>query len=62
MPHHGVYHPLKPVRTRIVFDCSSEYRGRSVNKELLAAPDLTIQIVGTLIEFRQNKVAFVVDI
>ena len=62
LPHHGVYHPLKPEKIRVVFDCSSEYRGRSINKELLAGPDLTNQIVGTLIKFKQDKVAFVADI
>ena len=62
LPHHGVYHPLKPEKIRIVFDCSSEYRGRSINKELLGGPNLTNQIVGTLIKFRQDKVAFVTDI
>ena len=62
LPHNGVYHPLKPEKISVVFNCSSEYRGRSVNKELLAGPDLTNQIVGTLIKFRQDKVAFVADI
>ena len=62
LPHHGVYHPLKPEKIRVVFDCRSEYRGRSIKKELLAGPDLTNQTVGTLIKFRQDKVAFVADI
>ena len=62
LPHHGVYHPLKPEKIQVVFDGSSEYRGRSINKELLAGPDLTNQTVGTLIKFRQDKVAFVADI
>ena len=48
LPHHGVYHPLKPEKIRVAFDCRSEYRGRSISKELLAGPDLTNQIVGTL--------------
>ena len=61
MPHHGVPNPLKPEKIQAVFDCSSEYRGRSINKELLANPDLTNQIVGTLIKFKQDKVAFVAD-
>ena len=60
MPHHGVCHPLKPEKICVVFDCSSDYRGRSFNKELLAGPDLTNQIVGTLIKFRQDKVFFLV--
>ena len=62
LPHHGVYHPLKPEKIHVVFDCRSEYRGRSINKDLLAGLDLTNQIVGTLIQFRQDKVAFLADI
>ena len=62
LPHHGVYYPLKLEKICVVFDCSSEDRGRSFNKELLDGPDLTNQIVGTLIKIRQDKVAFVADI
>ena len=35
LAHHGVYHPRKPEKIRVVFDCSSEYRGTSLNRELL---------------------------
>ena len=62
MPHHRVYHQLQPEKICVAFDCSSEYRGRSINKELLAGTDLTNQIVETMIKFRQDKVAFVADI
>ena len=62
LPHHGVYHPAKPNKIRIVFDCSAEYAGRSINKGLMAGTDLTNQIVGTFIRFRQEKIAFVADI
>ena len=62
LPHHGVYHCLKPENIRIVFDFSCEYRGRSIRKEVLAGPDLTNQIFGTLIKLRQDKLAFVTDI
>ena len=62
LPHHGVYHPAKPNKIRVVFDCSAEYAGRSINKELIAGPDLTKQIVGTLIRFKQERIAFVTDI
>ena len=41
--HHEVYHPNKPGKIRIVFDCSAEYDGNSVNKRLLFGPDLTNQ-------------------
>ena len=26
IPHHGVYHPHKPGKIRVVFDCSAKYR------------------------------------
>ena len=45
IPHHGVYHPRKLDKLRVVFDCSSEFKGRSLNKELMSRPDLTNQIV-----------------
>ena len=62
LPHHGVYHPAKPGKVRVVFDCSAEYLGTSINKELLSGPDLTNQIVGTLTKFRKEPVAFMADI
>ena len=62
LSHHGVYHPAKPNKICVVFDCSAEYVGRSINKGLIAGPYLTNQIVGTLIRFRQEKIAFVADI
>ena len=45
-----------------VFDYSVEHAGRSINKKLLVGTDLTIQINGTLIRFRQGKVTIVADI
>ena len=49
LPRHGVYHPAKPNKIRVVFDCSAEYLGRSINKELMAGPDLNNQIVFALL-------------
>ena len=40
-PHHGIYHPSKPGKLRVGFDCSVEFNGRSINTELLSGPDLT---------------------
>ena len=62
LPHRGVYHPHKPSKLRVVFDCSAELNGRSINKELLPGPDLASKLVGVLIKFRENKVAFMADI
>ncbi|XP_064647100.1 uncharacterized protein LOC135499958 [Lineus longissimus] len=41
LPHHNVVNPSKPEKFRIVFDCSAEYAGTSLNKEVLQGPDLT---------------------
>ena len=46
----------------MVFDCNAEFDGRSLNKELLTGPDLRNQVVGVLTRFRQNSIAFMVDI
>ena len=62
LPHHGVYHPRKPDKIRVVFDCSPELNGRSINKELLMGPDLTNQLIGVLTRFRQEEVAVIADI
>ncbi|CAB4017090.1 Hypothetical predicted protein, partial [Paramuricea clavata] len=62
IPHHGVYHPKKPSKIRVVFDCSSQYKGESINKYLLQGPDLTNKLIGVLTRFRQETVAFTTDI
>ena len=54
IPHHGVYYPSKPGKI-CLFDCSAEFQGRSINKELLSGPDLTNQIIGVLTRFREEK-------
>lgn len=35
IPHHGVYHPKKPDKIRVVFDYTAEYESESLNKHLL---------------------------
>ena len=32
IPHHGVYHPSKPGKIRVVFDCSAEMNSVSISK------------------------------
>ena len=34
IPHHGSYHSSKPGKIQVMFDCSAEFNGRSINKEL----------------------------
>ena len=62
IPHHGVYHPKKPNKIRVVFDCAAEYESESLNKHLLQGPDLTNNLAGVLCRFRQEPIAFMCDI
>jgi len=62
VPHHAVFHPHKPGKIRVVFDCSAEHKGTSLNKVLMSGPDLTNSIVGVLLRFRQDKIAIMADI
>ena len=32
LPHHSVYHSHRPSKMRVVFDCSAELNGGSINK------------------------------
>ncbi|XP_062614169.1 uncharacterized protein LOC134275907 [Saccostrea cucullata] len=62
IPHHGVYHPRKPGKLRVVFDCSARYKDASVNEHLLTGPDLTNALTGVLCRFRQHPVAVMCDV
>ncbi|KAL9986036.1 hypothetical protein ACROYT_G000097 [Oculina patagonica] len=62
IPHHGVYHPHKPGKIRVVFDCSAKFKGKSLNDLLLKGPDLTNSLFGVLTRFRQERVAVMADI
>ena len=62
IPHHGVYHPKKPDKLRVVSDCSAKYQGHSLNDFLLSGPDLTNNLLGVLLRFRQHPVAVMCDI
>ena len=60
--HYGVYHPCKPGKIRVMFDCIAEFHGTSLNKELLLGPDITSQLVGLFTRFRTEEVAFMGNI
>ncbi|CAI5635451.1 unnamed protein product [Oreochromis niloticus] len=62
IPHHGVYHPQKPGKMRVVFDCSAKFQETSLNDHLLTGPDLTNTLVGVLCRFRKGSVAIMCDI
>lgn len=62
LPSFGVYHPQKPDQLRVVFDSSAEFEGQSLNKVLLSRPDLNNTLLGVLMRFRKEPVAFSADI
>ncbi len=55
IPHHMVHHNNK---NRIVFNCSFEYQGQSLNEHLLPGSSL----LGVLFRFREYPVAFCSDV
>ncbi|XP_059082142.1 uncharacterized protein LOC131879752 isoform X2 [Tigriopus californicus] len=59
--HHGVYHKQKR-KLRVVFNCSLKYGGTSLNDKLLSGPDLTNNLVGVLLRFRQGAIAIMGDV
>ena len=59
LPHHGVTNKSK---LRVVFDCSAKHRGKSINDCLLQGPDLNNSLIGVLLRFRKEAVAFSCDI
>lgn len=61
VPHHGVYHAKKG-KLRVVYDCSAEYQGFSLNNQLLQGPDYVNNLAGVFIRFRKDKVALSCDI
>ncbi|XP_057705305.1 uncharacterized protein LOC130923571 [Corythoichthys intestinalis] len=62
LPLFGVYHPRKPKQIRVVFDSSAKHEGVSLNDVLLTGPDLNNSLLGVLMRFRKEDVAFTADI
>ena len=61
IPHHAVVNPKKS-KLRVVFDCSAEYKGLSLNNCLMQGPDLVNSLVAVLTRFRKDKIAIVSDV
>lgn len=62
IPHHGVYHPQKPGKIRVVFDCSAKFQGVSLNDHLLTGPELLNTLVGVLCRLCKGPIAIMCDI
>ena len=59
-PHHGVKAVGKSLR--VVFNFAVEFRGYCLNDELLKGPDLMNLLVGVLIRYRKEVVAYSADL
>ena len=62
LPHHPVVNPNKPDKLCVLFDCATQYNGVSLHSQLLQGPDLTNNLVGVLIRFREEPIAIMADI
>ncbi|XP_033111446.1 uncharacterized protein LOC117112468 [Anneissia japonica] len=62
LPYFPVYHPKKPDKIRVVFDSSADYHGVSLNSVLMTGPDLSNNLIGVLLRFREDVVAVIADI
>ena len=62
LPHHGVFHPQKPDKVRVVFDAAALHEGVSLNSQLLQGPDLTNNLLGVILRFREEPVTIAADI
>ena len=61
--HHEVLKPdSKSTLVRIVFNSSANYMGHVLNDYWAKGPDLLNNLLGVLIRFRENEVAFMGDI
>ena len=61
LTHHAVFHHQKK-KIRVVLDCSLKFKGFSQNDRLLQGPDLTNNLIGILLRFRQHQYAISADI
>ena len=61
LAHHHVYHRVKK-KIRVVLNCSLKYNGLSLNDCLMQGPDLTNNLFGVLVRFRQYPIAVMADI
>ena len=62
LPHHPVFHPRKPEKLRVVFDCAARFYGSSLNDQLSWGPDFLNALIGVLTRFRMEKIAVMGDI
>ncbi|XP_059351384.1 uncharacterized protein LOC132087991 [Daphnia carinata] len=57
MPHTSL-----TTKTRVVFDCSAECEGTSLNKNLLRGPNYLLNLLGIILRFRKHQIHISSDI
>ena len=62
LPHRAVISDKKPDKLRVVFDCASKFKGKSLNERCLQGPDLINKLISVLIRFRQHSYAVQADV
>ncbi|XP_057377898.1 uncharacterized protein LOC130699710 [Daphnia carinata] len=63
MPHHGVQSSTSlSTKTRVVFDCSAECEGTSLNKNLLRGQNYLLKLLGIILRFRKHQIPISSDI
>ena len=58
LPHHPVFNVNKPKKCRVVFDAATRFNGVSLNDQFYQGPDLAKSLIGVLIRFREEEIAF----
>ncbi|XP_071848188.1 uncharacterized protein [Apostichopus japonicus] len=62
LPHHAVVSEKKPGKLRVVFDCASNFKGKSLNDRCMQGPDMINKLLPVLLRFRQHSIAVQADI
>ena len=62
LPHHPVETPNKPGKIRRAANAASEFRGQSLNTNLLTGSDLLNSLLGVFVRFHENPIAVLADI
>ncbi|XP_042887381.1 uncharacterized protein LOC122263122, partial [Penaeus japonicus] len=62
LPHHPVFNPNRPEKTRVVFDCAATFNGVALNQKVMQGPALMNDLFGILLRFREGLIAIAADI
>lgn len=55
LPHHGVHHPRKPDKVRVVFDCKVRLQGIGLNDIIYSGPNIINSLIDVLLQLRIHE-------